>query len=43
MKPTDIVEKQILRADIPQVGPGDEVKVHVRVVRAPRPTTRYEN
>jgi len=34
MKPTDIVEKQILRTDIPQVGPGDEVKVHVRVVES---------
>ncbi len=34
MKPTDIVDKQILRTDIPKVGPGDEVKVHVRVVES---------
>ncbi|MDA3017109.1 MAG: 50S ribosomal protein L19 [Actinomycetota bacterium] len=34
MKPTDIVDKQILRTDIPKVSPGDEVKVHVRVVES---------
>ncbi|MFM8854325.1 MAG: 50S ribosomal protein L19 [Acidimicrobiaceae bacterium] len=34
MKPTDIVDKQTLRTDIPKVGPGDEVKVHVRVVES---------
>ena len=34
MKPTDIVDKQSLRTDIPKVGPGDEVKVHVRVVES---------
>ncbi len=34
MKPTDIVDKQALRTDIPKVGPGDEVKVHVRVVES---------
>ncbi|MEY2766177.1 MAG: ribosomal protein [Actinomycetota bacterium] len=31
MKPTDIVDKQNLRTDIPELRPGDEVKVHVRI------------
>jgi large subunit ribosomal protein L19 len=34
MKTTDIVDKQSLRTDIPKIGPGDEVKVHVRVVES---------
>ncbi len=34
MKSTDIVDNQYLRSDIPRVGPGDEVKVHVRVVES---------
>ncbi len=34
MKSTDIVDSQFLRADIPSVGPGDEVKVHVRVTES---------
>ena len=32
MKTTDIVDNQYLRTDIPAFGPGDEVKVHVKVV-----------
>ncbi|MBU6315279.1 MAG: 50S ribosomal protein L19 [Acidobacteria bacterium] len=32
MKSTDIVDAQHLRSDIPTFGPGDEVKVHVKVV-----------
>ncbi len=32
MKSTDIVDAQYLRTDIPAFGPGDEVKVHVKVV-----------
>jgi large subunit ribosomal protein L19 len=32
MKSTDIVDAQYLRSDIPVFGPGDEVKVHVKVV-----------
>jgi large subunit ribosomal protein L19 len=32
MKSTDIVDNQYLRTDIPKFGPGDEVKVHVKVV-----------
>ena len=32
MKSTDIVDSQSLRSDIPNFGPGDEVKVHVKVV-----------
>ena len=32
MKSTDIVDAQYLRSDIPAFGPGDELKVHVKVV-----------
>jgi large subunit ribosomal protein L19 len=32
MKSTDFVDNQSLRTDIPDFGPGDELKVHVRVV-----------
>ena len=32
MKSTDLVDNQYLRTDIPEFGPGDEVKVHVKVV-----------
>ena len=32
MKSTDFVDSQSLRSDIPTFGPGDEVKVHVKVV-----------
>ncbi len=32
MKSTDIVDNQYIRTDIPEFGPGDEVKVHVKVV-----------
>jgi large subunit ribosomal protein L19 len=32
MKTTDIVDNQYKRTDLPEVRPGDEVKVHVRVV-----------
>ena len=31
MKSTDLVDNQYLRTDMPQFGPGDEVKVHVKV------------
>jgi large subunit ribosomal protein L19 len=34
MKLTDIVDSQYLRSDIPALRPGDEVKVHVRVVES---------
>ena len=34
MKTTDIVDNQNKRDDIPSFGPGDEVKVHVRVVES---------
>ena len=34
MKTTDIVDNQNKRSDIPDFGPGDEVKVHVRVVES---------
>ncbi|HWM20801.1 MAG TPA: 50S ribosomal protein L19 [Ilumatobacteraceae bacterium] len=32
MKATDLIDNQSLRDDLPSFGPGDEVKVHVRVV-----------
>ena len=31
MKPTDIVHRQNLRTDLPELRPGDEVKVHVLI------------
>lgn len=36
MNPTDIVERDSLREDIPEFRPGDTVKVHVRVVEGNR-------
>ena len=36
MKPTDLVDQTSLRSDIPAFGPGDQVKVHVRVVEGNR-------
>ncbi|MBA3291992.1 MAG: 50S ribosomal protein L19 [Actinobacteria bacterium] len=36
MNPTDVVERPYLRDDIPDFGPGDTVKVHVRVVEGER-------
>lgn len=36
MKPTDLVEQTQLRDDVPEFGPGDTVKVHVRVVEGNR-------
>jgi large subunit ribosomal protein L19 len=32
MKATDLIDNGSLRDDIPDFGPGDEIKVHVRVV-----------
>jgi large subunit ribosomal protein L19 len=32
MKATDLIDNESLRDDIPRFAPGDEVKVHVRVV-----------
>lgn len=32
MKSTDVIDQQSLRTDIPEFAPGDEVKVHVKVV-----------
>ncbi len=32
MKSTDFVDSQSMRTDLPEFGPGDEVKVHVKVV-----------
>jgi large subunit ribosomal protein L19 len=36
MNPTDLVERQYLRSDLPDFRPGDTVKVHVRVVEGER-------
>src|SRR5690606_17690868 len=32
MQPTDLIDQSSLRSDIPDFGPGDTLKVHVRVV-----------
>ena len=36
MKPTDLIDQDSLRTDVPDFGPGDLVKVHVRVVEGSR-------
>ncbi len=36
MNPTDIIDRDSLRDDIPEFRPGDTVKVHVRVVEGSR-------
>ncbi|MFN0088818.1 MAG: 50S ribosomal protein L19 [Acidimicrobiales bacterium] len=36
MNPTDIVDQESLRDDIPAFGPGDTLKVHVRVLEGNR-------
>jgi large subunit ribosomal protein L19 len=36
MKPTDLVDQQSLRDDVPDFAPGDTLKVHVRVVEGTR-------
>ena len=36
MNPTDIIDRDSLREDIPEFRPGDTVKVHVRVVEGNR-------
>ncbi len=36
MQPTDLVDVQSLRSDVPAFRPGDTVKVHVRVVEGSR-------
>ncbi len=36
MKPTDLIDNISLRTDVPAFGPGDNVKVHVRVVEGNR-------
>jgi len=36
MKPTDLIDQDSLRTDVPAFGPGDLVKVHVRVVEGSR-------
>ena len=40
MNPTDLVDGQSLRDDIPDFGPGDTVQVHVRVVEGNRSRTQ---
>ncbi|MGI9603954.1 MAG: 50S ribosomal protein L19 [Acidimicrobiales bacterium] len=36
MNPTDLIDNDSLRDDIPEFSPGDTVKVHVRVVEGSR-------
>ena len=40
MNPTDLVDQQSLRDDIPEFQPGDTVRVHVRVVEGNRARTQ---
>ena len=40
MNPTDLVDAQSLREDVPEFHPGDTVKVHVRVVEGSRSRTQ---
>jgi large subunit ribosomal protein L19 len=39
MNPTDIVDRDFLRDDVPDFRPGDTLKVHVRVVEGNRERT----
>lgn len=36
MNPTDVIDREHLRSDIPDFAPGDTLKVHVRVVEGSR-------
>ena len=36
MNPTDLIDRERLRDDVPDFGPGDTLKVHVRVVEGNR-------
>ena len=36
MNPTDVIDSQSLRSDLPEFAPGDKVRVHVRVVEGKR-------
>src|SRR5947209_7162794 len=36
MNPTDLIDRESLRDDVPDFGPGDTLKVHVRVVEGNR-------
>jgi large subunit ribosomal protein L19 len=36
MNPTDLVDRESLRDDVPEFAPGDTLKVHVRVVEGTR-------
>ena len=41
MKTTDFIDQDSLRTDIPEFGPGDELKVHVRVVEGGKERPRF--
>ncbi len=36
MNPTDLIDRDAIRQDVPEFGPGDTLKVHVRVVEGTR-------
>ncbi len=40
MNPTDLIDAQSLRDDIPEFAPGDTVRVHVRVIEGSRSRTQ---
>ena len=36
MNPTDVIDRDSLRSDIPEFSPGDNVKVHVKIIEGNR-------
>ena len=36
MNPTDVIDRESLRSDIPDFSPGDNVKVHVKIIEGNR-------
>jgi large subunit ribosomal protein L19 len=40
MQPTDLIDNLSLRDDVPDFGPGDTLKVHVRVIEGNRQRTQ---
>ena len=40
MQPTDLIDNQNLRDDVPDFSPGDTLKVHVRVIEGNRERTQ---
>ena len=41
MKTTDFIDQDSLRTDIPEFGPGDELKVHVALLKVAKSASRF--